>query len=123
MRQSAKICQLNQESTLLVVLPASHNFAMSSAGILGTIYTGSTIVFAADPSSKTAFTLIEQEKVRVVQLVPPLAQAWLASAPKRQPNLETLELIQYLFNARIHTSTVRCTAFIRQVDCRGATHR
>lgn len=93
-RQSVKICQLNQESTLLVVLPASHNFAMSSAGILGAIYTGSTIVFASDPSPKTAFTLIEQEKVRVVQLVPPLAQAWLASAPKRQPNLETLELIQ-----------------------------
>lgn len=93
-RQSVKICQLNCESTLLVVLPASHNFAMSSAGILGAMCAGSAMVFAADPSPKTAFALIEQENVKVVQLVPPLAQAWLASAAKRQPNVESLELIQ-----------------------------
>ncbi|MFW0178406.1 (2,3-dihydroxybenzoyl)adenylate synthase [Rothia sp. P7208] len=93
-RESAKICQLRSDSTFLVVLPASHNFTMSSAGILGAMYVGATIVFAADPSPQTAFSLIAQENVKVAALVPPLVQAWIASAQRRTPDLSSLELLQ-----------------------------
>ncbi|WP_235535942.1 (2,3-dihydroxybenzoyl)adenylate synthase [Nocardioides sp. Root190] len=93
-RASAEICGLDEESVLLVVLPAAHNFAMSSPGILGALHTGGTVVLARDPSPRTSFRLIADERVTLTSLVPPLAQAWISSARRRMPDLSSLEVIQ-----------------------------
>ncbi len=105
-RASAQICGLTKESTTLVVLPAAHNFTMSSAGILGAIHVGAPLVFAQDPSPQTSFRLIAREKVKVVALVPPLAQAWLESAQRRRPQLDSLELLQ-VGGAKLLTSVAK----------------
>lgn len=93
-RASAQICGLTEDSVLLVVLPAAHNFPMSSPGILGVLHTGGSLVLAADPSPATSFALIERERVTLASLVPPLAQAWVSSARRRSPDLSSLEVIQ-----------------------------
>lgn len=93
-RESARICELNQSTKMLVVIPAAHNFMMSSPGILGAIFAGSSLVLAADPSPQTSFALIEQEGVTFAPLVPPLLQSWLLLAPRRNPDLHSLTLIQ-----------------------------
>lgn len=93
-RESVKICQLTEDDRVLIVLPCAHNFTMSSPGILGAIEAGATIVLAADPSPQTSFSLIESEKITRVALVPPLAQAWLASAQRRHPDLSSLQVMQ-----------------------------
>lgn len=93
-RESAEICGLSRATRMLVVLPAAHNFTMSSPGILGALAAGSTLVFAADPSPQTAFRLIETERITFTALVPPLAQAWLASAARRSPDLSSLQVLQ-----------------------------
>lgn len=93
-RGSADICRINCNTTMLVVLPASHNFTMSSPGILGMMCVQGKMVFAADPSPQTAFTLIEAEGVTFTSLVPPLAQAWVASASKRAVELPSLRTVQ-----------------------------
>src|SRR5690606_27596930 len=93
-RASAEICGLDERTVMLVVLPAAHNFAMSSPGILGVLHTGGTVVLATDPSPRTAFRLIEAERVTLAAVVPPLAQAWLSSARRRRPDLSSLDVLQ-----------------------------
>jgi len=68
-RGSVDICKLNNNTTMLVVLPAAHNFTMSSPGILGVMCASGKLVFAADPSPQTAFHLIEMEGVTTSALV------------------------------------------------------
>ena len=93
-RGSADICKLNNNTTMLVVLPAAHNFTMSSPGILGVMCVQGKLVFAADPSPQTALNLIQMEGVTFTSLVPPLAQAWLASVKKRDVQLPSLRVLQ-----------------------------
>lgn len=93
-RESADICGLSPETVMLVVLPAAHNFPMSSPGILGVIHAGGQVVLAPDPSPRTAFALIERERVTTVALVPPLAQAWISAARRRRPDLSSLRTVQ-----------------------------
>lgn len=89
-RASADICALTPESVFLCALPASHNYPMSSPGILGVFYAGGTVVLAPDGSPDTCFPLIAQEKVTLTALVPSLTLAWMEAAPGRQSELHTL---------------------------------
>ncbi|MFT3835336.1 MAG: AMP-binding protein [Micropruina sp.] len=93
-RASAEICGLDASTRALIVLPAAHNFPMSSPGILGVLHTGGAIVLARDPSPRTAFRLIAEHGVTDAALVPPLAQAWIAAARRRRPDLSTLRSVQ-----------------------------
>ncbi len=54
-RASADICELNQTTKMLMVLPVAHNFSMSSAGSLGLFYTGGTLVLLHDPTAASCF--------------------------------------------------------------------
>ena len=94
-RGSVDICRIHANTTMLIVLPAAHNFTMSSPGILGAMCASAKMVFAGDPSPQTAFRLIQMEGVTFTALVPPLAQAWAASAernPVEIPSLRTLQV-------------------------------
>jgi 2,3-dihydroxybenzoate-AMP ligase len=93
-RASAEICQLNASSVYLAVLPAVHNFPLSSPGILGTWYAGGTVVFAANGAPETAFDLIEKHRVTITALVPPLALAWLAAVRQTKHDLSSLAVLQ-----------------------------
>lgn len=93
-RESARICGLDASTRMLVAMPAAHNFTMSSPGILGVLWAGGAVILAADPSPQTAFALIERERADIAPLVPPLAQAWIASAKRRAPDLSSLRLVQ-----------------------------
>ncbi|WZH36581.1 MAG: AMP-binding protein [Microbacterium enclense] len=91
-RESATICGLDENSVMLVALPASHNFTMSSPGILGAFAVGASIVMCSAPSPDIAFPLIERHGVTSVALVPPLLIAWLDAAPGDR--LRSLRAIQ-----------------------------
>ncbi len=93
-RASDDICGVTAETRMLVVLPASHNFAMSSPGVLGVLHAGGCLVLAPDASPGTAFRMIAAERVTMASLVPPLVQAWLASAARRTPDLSSLAVVQ-----------------------------
>ncbi|MFX1756550.1 (2,3-dihydroxybenzoyl)adenylate synthase [Rhodococcus sp. Q1] len=93
-RESAAICGVDENTRMLVALPAAHNFPMSSPGILGVLHAGGTVVLAPDPSPDTAFALIESERVTMASLVPPLAQAWLSARARTGRDLSSLEVLQ-----------------------------
>ncbi|XDZ52775.1 (2,3-dihydroxybenzoyl)adenylate synthase [Neisseriaceae bacterium CLB008] len=93
-RCSVAVSGLHSDSVQLVALPISHNFTMSSPGVLGALSAGATIVLAENGSPDSCFTLIEQHKVTQVSLVPSLALLWLNSALKEDYDLSSLEVIQ-----------------------------
>lgn len=93
-RESARICGLTPETVYLCVLPAAHNFAMSSPGSLGIFHAGGTVVLGESPAPEIAFPLIARERVTMTALVPPLVPVWLSAAASRRAELATLKMVQ-----------------------------
>lgn len=92
-RESARICGLRPESAYLAALPAAHNFPLSSPGILGALHAGAKIVLAPRPDADTAFRLIEEERVTISGVVPPLAAAWVQAASRTARDLSSLDVL------------------------------
>lgn len=93
-RASAEICKLTPGSVYLAALPVAHNFPMSSPGVFGALYAGSRVVLSPSPSPEVAFPLIEQERVTITGLVPPLALLWLQAAITTKHDISSLEVLQ-----------------------------
>src|SRR5262249_42970404 len=77
-------------------LPVSHNFTMSSPGVLGVLHAGGRIVLAPRPDPATVLPLIAAERVTITAVVPPLALLWLegVEAAAEQPDLTSLAVLQ-----------------------------
>lgn len=93
-RASAEICGLDETSIYMAALPVAHNFPMSSPGIFGALYAGSTIVMCPSPTPATAFALIEREHVTITGIVPPLALLWMQAAATTTHDISSLEIVQ-----------------------------
>lgn len=91
---SVDICHFSKETRYLCALPAAHNFPLSSPGALGVFWAGGTVVLSADPTPQQAFRLIEQHRITVTALVPPLALLWMDHAAHHSPDLSSLQLVQ-----------------------------
>lgn len=94
LRLNGEFCRLNQDSVYLAVLPVAHNFTLSSPGVLGALYAGGRVVLAAAPSPDEAFPLIEQERVTITSLVPPLTLIWLEAVASSRYDLSSLKVLQ-----------------------------
>jgi 2,3-dihydroxybenzoate-AMP ligase len=94
LRASAEVCGLTAQDVYLAALPVAHNFALGCPGALGTLHAGGTVVLAANGSPDEAFALIEQEKVTITALVPPLATLWMDAAEWTEHDLSSLRLLQ-----------------------------
>ncbi|GGU70670.1 2,3-dihydroxybenzoate-AMP ligase [Streptomyces cavourensis] len=93
LRGSNEICGVDENSVYLCVLPAAHNFPLSSPGSLGMLYAGARVVLCPQPSPEVAFPLIESEGVTITGLVPPLALLWTEAAPGSAHDLSTLDVL------------------------------
>lgn len=92
-RESARICAIDSTSVMLAALPISHNFTMSSPGLLGMIAVGGCVVMAPDPSPDTCMRLIEQHAVTHAALVPPVVLAWLNSSARTSSDISSLDTV------------------------------
>ncbi|WP_406301436.1 (2,3-dihydroxybenzoyl)adenylate synthase [Streptomyces sp. NBC_00885] len=93
LRGSNEICAVDEDSVYLVVLPAAHNFPLSSPGSLGTLCAGGRVVLCPGPAPETAFPLIEGEGVTITGLVPPLALVWTETARSTAHDLSSLDVL------------------------------
>ncbi|MEU3464108.1 (2,3-dihydroxybenzoyl)adenylate synthase [Streptomyces sp. NPDC006733] len=93
LRGSNDLCAVDEESVYLCVLPAAHNFPLSSPGTLGALYAGARVVLCPRPDPDTAFPLIEREGVTITGLVPPLALLWIEAAERGGYDLSSLEVL------------------------------
>ncbi|WPF67235.1 (2,3-dihydroxybenzoyl)adenylate synthase [Corynebacterium sp. 22KM0430] len=105
-RASLDVCDLGEGDTLLTVLPAAHNFSMSSPGILGAMMVGAHIVFAADPSPTTVLPLIEKHRVTHGALVPPMLLSYLNSSERPRHDLSSLRTL-WVGGAKLSAAAAR----------------
>ncbi|MFE6709245.1 (2,3-dihydroxybenzoyl)adenylate synthase [Streptomyces sp. NPDC057695] len=93
LRGSNEICAVDETSVYLCVLPAAHNFPLSSPGSLGALYAGGRVVMCPRPAPDAAFPLIQDEGVTITGLVPPLALVWTDAAAASAYDLSTLDVL------------------------------
>lgn len=93
-RESVRVCEWDRHTVCLTVLPACHNFALSSPGALGVFYAGGTLVLGQSAAPHIAFPLIERLGVTHCALVPPLATAWINAAATSACDLSSLQVVQ-----------------------------
>lgn len=105
-RASARICALGTDSVYLSVIPAGHNFTLSSPGSLGTLYAGGTVVMCPHPSPEVALAWIARERVTITALVPPLVPVWLDAIQSLKPDLSSLKVVQ-VGGARFNSEMAR----------------
>lgn len=74
---SNRICHINADSVFLCVLPAAHNFTLSSPGVLGVLFAGGSLILADRLSADEAFAAIKEFNISHAASVPPLALNWL----------------------------------------------
>ena len=106
-RASAEICELNQHTHMLMVLPVAHNFSMSSAGSLGLFYAGGCLILSQDPSAAACFRLIQQHQISHVALVPALAAAWVEAVQKGAENIFAQLAVLQVGGARLADALAR----------------
>ncbi|MFC9878510.1 (2,3-dihydroxybenzoyl)adenylate synthase [Streptomyces libani] len=112
---SNEICGVDAGTRFLVVLPAAHNFPMSSPGWLGVLYAGGTAVLCPGPDPATAFPLIERERITMTGLVPPLALVWTEAAAETRCDLSSLDVV-FVGGAKYSQEAARRLA--PALDCR-----
>jgi len=93
-RASIEVCQFTDQTRYLCVLPAAHNFSLSSPGALGCFLSGGTVVLTDDPSPSNAFDLIKKHQITVSAIVPPLALLWIELSKNQKHKLSTLQVLQ-----------------------------
>ncbi|PAJ75452.1 (2,3-dihydroxybenzoyl)adenylate synthase [Pseudoalteromonas sp. NBT06-2] len=103
-RASVEVCQFTEQTRYLCVLPAAHNFSLSSPGALGCFLSGGTVVLTDDPSPSNAFDLIKKHKITVSAVVPPLALLWIELSKNQKHKLSTLQVLQ-VGGARLNENT------------------
>lgn len=113
-RASNDICGITRQSVYMVVLPAAHNFPMSSPGWLGALYAGARVVLSESADPGAAFALIERERVTCVGLVPPLALLWADAAQRTPHDLSSLEVMQ-VGGAKLVSEAAR--RLVNGLDC------
>ncbi|MCA2016095.1 (2,3-dihydroxybenzoyl)adenylate synthase [Vibrio tritonius] len=91
---SNEICEVDENTRFLCVLPVAHNYVLSSPGSLGIFWAGGTVIIGDDPSADAAFELIEEHEVDFVALVPPVALVWMEAVQDGDYDLSSLKVIQ-----------------------------
>lgn len=114
-RASAGICRCGPGTRMLAVLPAAHNFTMSSPGILGVLWAGGEVILSPTTSPRRCLELVERHRVTDVALVPPLAMAWIAALDGSGADVSSLRVIQVGGAKFTESAARRLTAAF---DCR-----
>ena len=106
-RQSARVCELSEQTRFLAALPMTHNFTLSSPGILGVFHAGGSVVACPHPLPAIALRLLLEERITLAASVPSLAQAWLEAKPRYLRDIALPELTLQVGGARLDPQVAR----------------
>jgi 2,3-dihydroxybenzoate-AMP ligase len=106
-RASAALCGLSEHTRYLAALPMSHNFTLSSPGVLGTLHLGGCVVSCPHPSPEVVFGLLVNEGITITSAVPSLARAWLDARTRYARSLELGQLTLQVGGAKLDEALAR----------------
>ncbi|MDB5913161.1 MAG: AMP-dependent synthetase and ligase [Ramlibacter sp.] len=91
---ASEVCELTQDSVLLLVLPIAHNLPLACPGIQGYFFVGGTVVLHANTRPVEMFELIQKHGVTHLKVVPALLIRLINDPAISQFKLDTVKLIQ-----------------------------
>jgi len=92
--QSARVAGLGPDTVLLLTLPLAHNYNLGSPGMLGTLALGGRVIIAPRGDCNTVFSLVEKERVTIIQAAVPLIVNWLSDPKLDRFDVSSLKVVQ-----------------------------
>jgi 2,3-dihydroxybenzoate-AMP ligase len=93
-RQCAEVLEWDRSTVFLVVIPAAHNFPLSSPGLLGAVSVGARVAMCPSTEPERVFEVIEREKGTCLAVSPALLIALLNSPLRANYDLTSLRQIE-----------------------------
>ncbi|SDU47822.1 (2,3-dihydroxybenzoyl)adenylate synthase [Desulfobacula phenolica] len=90
---NADMCELNQNTRMLIAIPQEHNFALACPGFMGLVTQGGCQIISQNPSPKAALSLIQEHKITHWVAVPAMIISLLNYQDRNQFDLSSLEVI------------------------------
>jgi 2,3-dihydroxybenzoate-AMP ligase len=91
---AAQVCEVNQDSVLLLVLPIAHNLPLACPGIQGFMFNGGKVVVHHNTRPAEMFALIQKHKVTHLKVVPALLIRLINDPSVTEFDLSSLKFIQ-----------------------------
>ncbi|HKQ69470.1 MAG TPA: AMP-binding protein, partial [Polyangiaceae bacterium] len=106
-RASAELCRLTPETRYLAALPMTHNFTLSSPGVLGVLHAGGCVVACSHPIPDVALRLLVSERITITSAVPSLARAWMDAKARCLGECALTGLLLQIGGARLDEGLAR----------------
>ncbi len=92
-KAAAAINDIRPDDALLVVLPVSHNFPLACPGMQGFLMHGARCVLSTSNAAADVFSLIEQERITHLELVPTLLIRLMNDPRLKEYDLSSVRII------------------------------
>jgi 2,3-dihydroxybenzoate-AMP ligase len=92
-KRVAEITRVSEESVMGIAIPINHNFALSSPGLMGTLYRGGKVVLIPSTKTETVFESIQKEKITIMPTPPALLIRWMETPDLFKYDLSSLEVV------------------------------
>ena len=90
---AAGITNVTMSSVMGIAIPASHNFALSSPGLLGTLHKGGKVVLIPSTATEDVLQAIQNEKITIMPTPPALLIRWMESDELSKYDISSLEAV------------------------------
>ena len=92
-RKAAEVCALDEQSRILLALPAAHNFPLACPGLIGALLNGATSVLSQETRAEELAATIAREKITHLPCVPTIAMNLLNLPQSDRSRLASLKVI------------------------------
>jgi 2,3-dihydroxybenzoate-AMP ligase len=114
-KRAAEITRVREESVMGIAIPINHNFALSSPGLMGTLYKGGKVVLIPSTKTETVFESIQNEGITIMPTPPALLIRWMEASELSKYDLSSLEVV-LAGGARLNAEAARKIKMILGCD-------
>jgi 2,3-dihydroxybenzoate-AMP ligase len=93
-KTAAKVCGVDGESCLLLMLPIAHNLPLACPGIQGFFFNGGRVVLSTTTRPEEVFPLVAKHRVTHIKVVPALLIRLISSPAVTQHDTSSVRYIQ-----------------------------
>ena len=93
-KQAGVVTEVEADSSLLLVLPISHNLPLACPGMQGFMFQGAKVVLSTSAAAKDVFALVEKHQITHIHVVPALLIGWINDPSIGDYDLSSLKMIQ-----------------------------
>jgi 2,3-dihydroxybenzoate-AMP ligase len=92
-KRVAEITRVREDSVMGITIPVSHNFALSSPGLMGMLYKGAKVALIPSTKTEAVFESIQKEKITIMPTPPALLIRWMEAPELSKYDLSSLEVV------------------------------